>query len=172
MSTQPIPGMAAMLRDGRDYILESIRGLSEDQARLNPAPGRWSVLDCLEHLTFVEGRFQEWLLNGREITPNKNVDREITLYQLVTNRSEKREAPEAVLPAGRFASLAEATAAFEQARAKTMQLAAEKGTGLYTINASHPRFGDMNGAELMNLIAGHARRHADQIREVREALNL
>jgi hypothetical protein len=172
MSTDPIPGLAAMLRDGRDYIFESVHGLTEEQARQSPAPGRWSALDCLEHLTLVEGRFQEWLLNGREIEPNKSVEREMTLYQLVTDRSEKREAPEAVLPAGRFASLAAATAAFTHAREKTMQLAAERGTGLYTINASHPRFGDMNGAELMNLIAGHARRHADQIREVRKALSL
>ena len=83
MSPHPIPGLAATLRDGRQYVLDSVHGVSEEQARRAPAPGRWSVLDCLEHLTFVEGRFQEWVLNGTEITPDRNVDREITLYQML-----------------------------------------------------------------------------------------
>ena len=150
MSAQPIPGLAATLRDGRQYVLDSVHGVSEEQARRAPAPGRWSVLDCLEHLTFVEGRFQEWVLNGTEITPDRNVDREITLYQMLINRTEKREAPEAVLPAGRFASLADAVSGFEAARDKSMQLAADRGTGLLAIRVTHPRFGDMNGAAADN----------------------
>lgn len=172
MSAQPVAGLAATLRDGRDYVLESVRGLSEDQSRQQPAPGRWSALDCMEHLTFVEGRFQDWLRNGSEIAPNRSAEREITLYQMLLDRSEKREAPEAVHPAGRFGSLAEAVAAFKQARETSMQMAGDHGTGLLAIRVTHPRFGDMNGVELMNMIAGHARRHADQIREVRETLGI
>jgi len=39
---------------------------------------------------------------------------------------------------------------------------------LYSIGATHPDFGALNGGEWIQLIDGHARRHADQIREICE----
>jgi hypothetical protein len=47
----------------------------------------------------------------------------------------------------------------------TVQIATVRGAELYTVGIKHPRFGEMNAAELVHLIAGHARRHAAQIRE-------
>ena len=41
---------------------------------------------------------------------------------------------------------------------------------LYSVSIEHARFGVMNGVELLHTIAGHARRHAEQIREVRANL--
>ncbi len=170
MSAQPIPGLAAVLRDGRQYVLDSVQGLTEDQASKKPAPGRWSVLECMEHIAIVEDRFYGWILNGTENAPEKSWERETKLFTMATDRSYKVQAPEAVVPTGRFATLQEAVAEFEKFRDRTMQLANDKGVELYSIGATHPRFGEMNGSDVMNLMAAHARRHADQILETREAL--
>jgi hypothetical protein len=172
MSAQPIPGLAATLRDGRDYVLDAVGGVSEEQARNKPAPDRWSILDCMEHLVVAEGRFQGWVHNGRDTAPGKDVDREIRLFHMVSDRSFKAQSPEGALPTGRYATLAEAVSEFQKVRTASMDLAADLGTGLYSIGVTHPRLGDMNGSDLMNILTAHARRHADQIREVRETLGI
>ena len=171
MAKDPVPGLAGILNDGRQYVLDSVAGLDDSQARRKPAPERWSVLECMEHIATVEDRFLGWILNGREGGgPERSWERQTKLFSMVTDRSTKVQAPEAVVPTGRFASLEEAIDAFTTARARTIDLHEKFGQDLYQIGATHPRFGDVNGADVMHLIAGHARRHADQIRETREAL--
>jgi len=88
----------------------------------------------------------------------------------VTDRSVKAQAPEAVRPTGRFSTIAEALTAFQAARDQSVQMARERGTELYLVGAEHPRFGPLNGIEVLYLMAGHARRHAAQIRENRAVL--
>lgn len=38
------------LDNGRQALLDSLKDVGEDQAAWVPAPGRWSVLECVEHL--------------------------------------------------------------------------------------------------------------------------
>ena len=78
--------------------------------------------------------------------------------------------PDAVKPAGRFTTLAQTLEAFNAVRTRAVRVAETTGSELYAIEVEHSRFGWMNGAELMAVIAGHAHRHADQIREIRAAL--
>jgi prephenate dehydrogenase len=59
---------------------------------------------------------------------------------------------------------------FHAARGRTMQLAQERAADLYTLASAHPVFGPLNGVEAMIIIAFHSRRHAEQIREVRAAI--
>jgi hypothetical protein len=51
-----------------------------------------------------------------------------------------------------------------------LSIVRERGEMLYTVGARHPRFGDLNGVEVVGLMTAHARRHAAQIRETRTAL--
>jgi hypothetical protein len=74
------------------------------------------------------------------------------------------------VPAGRFETLEQALAEFQAARGRSLGIASEQGDALYLLATEHPRFGPVNGAELMIIIAGHARRHAEQIRETRAEL--
>ena len=76
------------------------------------------------------------------------------------------------MPTGRFQSVAGALAAFNEARDTSVRFAQDQGNHLYTIKAAHPRFGELNGAELLHLIIGHALRHLAQIRETREAVEV
>jgi hypothetical protein len=62
--------------------------------------------------------------------------------------------------------LEEATAQFNAARDRTTRYAEEHSRELYSISIDHPRFGKLNGVEVLVLMAGHTQRHADQIREI------
>jgi uncharacterized damage-inducible protein DinB len=147
--------------------------VSESQASAKPEAGRWSVLECVEHVTTVEGRFMGWLEAAERLEAVQiDKQKEAELMDRVTNRSVRAEAPEVVRPSGRFTSLADALEQFNAARSRTIQFAQDRSADLYWLTATHPRFGALNGTELMVIIAGHARRHAEQIREVRTSLGL
>ena len=53
-------------------------------------------------------------------------------------------------------------------RDRSVLLVEERGDALCSVCTKHPYFGELNGGELIQLIDGHARRHADQIREIGE----
>ena len=167
----PTESVLVVLEEGRQDVLVSVGDLSDPLAATKPAPDRWSVLECLEHLVIVEDRFLGWIANGGIYeSPQADAAKEQRLLGAITDRTTKVQAPEAVVPSGRFTSVAEASTAFNAARDRAIQIAKARGAELYTIKVAHPRFGEMNGAELLHLLAGHARRHAAQIRETREAV--
>src|SRR5688572_16716206 len=160
------------LEDGRRQLVASVSGLTDQAAAARPAADRWSVLECLEHIASVEHRFLGFATGDTYDIPRIDPARERLLAEQVVDRSTRREAPEAVVPAGRFQSLTAALAAFNEARDTSVRFAQDQGDRLYTIKAAHPRFGELNGAELLHLIIGHALRHLAQIRETREAVEV
>ena len=126
------------------------------------------MLECIEQVVTVEGRYLEWLANGTPITPRRDGAKEMRLFTLIRSRLTKVETPEILQPRGRFLSLADALAEFKMVRDRSAQFAQERGEALYSVGVRHPLLGVLNGAELLQLIDGHARRHADQIRELCE----
>lgn len=160
-----------MLEDSREEFMASVRGMSEAEACEKPDRDRWSVLECAEHVAIVEERF----LKRLEMAPRLNaprVDRqkEAELAVRVPDRSVRAQAPELARPTGRFSSLAEALAQFSANRVQTIRFAKDRAAELYWLSLEHPRFGPVNGSEFLVIVAGHARRHAAQIREARAAL--
>lgn len=162
--------LATVLEEGRVFVLEAVRDVPAEHAAAKPGPDRWSVLECMEHIVIVEERFMGWIISGREITPDASWEKETKLSTMVVDRSFKAVAPEAARPDGRFKTIAEAVEAFNEARDRTARMVEKRGAELYAVGITHPRFGDMNGVELVHILSGHAKRHAAQIREVREQL--
>ena len=168
MAPQETSDLVQVLENGRSAFNAVAGGVSEAQAERNPAEGRWSVLQCVEHVTIVEERFLGFLESaGRLESPAVDGSKEARLYEQVTNRSGRAEAPDVVRPTGRFASLADALAGFNAVRARTILFAAERTAELPALACEHRRFGPVNGREMLMIIAGHAVRHAAQIGEVR-----
>jgi uncharacterized damage-inducible protein DinB len=161
------------LEQSRRELHEAASDVPEAKAGAKPGDGRWSVLDCVEHVAIVEERFWGRLdaaprLDSVTIDKRKEAD----LASRVPDRTARAEAPEAVRPTGRFASLAEALEKFDSARARTIEFARNRGGDVYWLSLEHPRFGPLNGGEYIVLVAGHSRRHAAQIREVKSALGI
>jgi hypothetical protein len=160
-----------ILERSKEEFHASASGVPESLAAMRPEENRWSVLDCVEHVTTVEEIFLKRLAGGEyQEPPPKDREKESGLAARFVDRSAKRKAPEAIWPKGRFASLAEGLQEFHAARDRTIQFARERGADLYALASAHPVFGPLNGVEALIIIAGHARRHAEQIREVRAAL--
>jgi hypothetical protein len=165
-----MPTLNEVLEAGRKDVVDTLRGVPTELAASKPAPDRWSPLECIEHVIVVEHRFLGWIATGSVIAPEENPDKELDLGSKVRNRGVKAQAPEAVVPAGKYNSIEAAIADFNAARDTTARVVEQRGKELYGVGVKHPRFGDMNAAELVHLLTGHACRHAEQIRETVAAL--
>jgi uncharacterized damage-inducible protein DinB len=163
-------GIVKTLEKSREDLHSAVEGIAEAEARAKPAEGRWSILECVEHVATVERRFLDRLESAGRLESAIDPQREAGVLAMVTDRSQRRQAPQMVQPSGRFASLAEALTDFDSARAQVIQFAQTRHGELRTLGAQHAIFGRVTGYELMLIIAGHACRHAAQIREARAAL--
>ncbi len=123
------------------------------------APDRWSGLECLEHVNFVERRFLRMVRESEAGHPaERDAAREAALMERVTDRSNRTTAPEAVHPAGRYRSISEALQDFNAVRDETLRFASEEGVNLLSRSARHRAFGPLNGVETLLLIGFHGRR--------------
>jgi len=156
-----------ILEESRRAVNAAAQAIPPARAAERPEEGRWSALDCVEHVAIVEDRFFRWLeIAERAESPRIDQEKETDLAARLANRAERAEAPDPARPAGRFANLGEALEHFNAGRTRTIQFVRERSGELYALDAMHPRFGPVNGVELLVIVAGHARRHAEQIREI------
>ena len=157
----------------RTLMLASIDGVSEAQAQKKPAPDRWSVLECVEHLALTErGIFATMQANlkapeAREAERAKTKGKTEILGQFMPDRSRKASAPVEVAPRGEFKTLAAARAAFEAARKETIDFVASTDLPLHSHVTKHFAFGELDVYQWFVLMAGHVERHTKQIHEVK-----
>jgi len=160
-----------LLAEGRDAVLDAVRNLSDEDAARRPVEDRWSVLECLEHICICEDGFYEALTTRipRVDQPGRR-DREDDIIRGTPLRQDKIMAPERLRPTGRFASATDAVQHFSRARARIIEYVQGCDRDLRLYRAKHPTFGEITGEEFLIIIALHPARHANQIREAREAL--
>ena len=155
-------------------FLNSFAGVTEEQSRLKPAPDCWCVLDTVEHLTMAETIQLKLMKTQRAPRPADNLNREQAFLHMVPQRVHKMESPEGARPIGRFKTLAEAREQFATARANTIQFLQDFTEDLRVseVKHPHPAAGMVSICEMLVVMAMHAKRHAAQIEEIKQALKL
>jgi hypothetical protein len=93
---------------------------------------------------------------------------------MIPNRTRKMESPEGAKPIGRFATLAEAAEQFKTTRAGVIQFLEQYKEDLRAseVKHPHPAAGMVSICEMLTAMAMHAKRHAAQIEEIRNRLDL
>jgi hypothetical protein len=157
----------------RDNFLKSISGLSEKQWTFKSAPDRWSVAEVAEHITVSEstlGGLVQLRLMQSPAAPEKREQvkgKDELILTKVPDRSHKAQAPEFLRPTGRWATEAELTKAFEDARAANIHYISTTNEDLRDHFFDHPAFGTLDGYQWLLLISAHSARHTEQIEEVK-----
>jgi hypothetical protein len=170
MAPQTSAGLITSLTDSRESLREALAGITEEDACRSPGPGRWSALECVEHLTVAEEAMLGRLKHGEALAePIHLPEREARMAAGVSGRATRVQAPPTALPAGRFASMAEALERFCAARGRTLEFI-ETAPNLRALQVTHPFFGPVSGYEFAVIMASHSLRHAAQIREIRESI--
>ena len=160
------------LNKGRDALHDALAGVDEELAARKPDPAKWSILNCVEHLCAAEKvLFSRVKGASQSDGSHENREREAKILERGPVRSRPVEAPGASQPSGRFNSLQEALSAFDATRAETVRYVDGFGDDLRCWLTEHPVIpGPMNCYEMLLMIAIHPVRHANQIREIRAAL--
>jgi len=171
MDTRERQQLLESLETGRDALTAAVARLAEDVAAKSPAPGRWSVLECVEHLCLVEDYlFAQIAASTPSEMPVGSRFRENNILKRGADRTRTLEAPEVARPTGRFPTLAEALKTFVSSRDRTIAYVQSLQEDPRMRIAHHPLIGDVNCYETLLIMAIHPQRHAPQILEIRDAL--
>ena len=160
-----------LLTRSRKALVEAVEGVTDEQARWKPAADRWSVLEYVEHLAVSDDGLVEMVVRSLKTPPQsetaaERAKREQKLRETPIPRGANR-APGHLEPAGRFGSLADAVAAFLEARARTLEYALTTQDDLRSHFTPHPVLGPMDGYQWLLANVRHAETHAGHIREIR-----
>lgn len=160
----------ALLTRSRQVLLDTVEGVSENQAHWKPGPERWSILEYVEHLAVGDDALVNLVRRSlqtpaHEETAEERRTREQKVRETVIPRGVNN-APERLRPNGRFGSLQEAVQAFLAARERTIVYATTTQEALRSHFAPHPVLGQLDGYQWLAGNARHAETHAGHIREI------
>lgn len=158
------------LRDSRDRLVALAQKLSPSQLLYKPAPDRWSVAECLEHVIVVENSILGAIEKTVQRLPDspKSVTDDDALVTRVVNRTERATAPDRLMPVGRWPH-DQLLREFEAVRKRTSEFASATDADLRQSVFPHPRFGPLDCYQWLLLIAAHGDRHRAQAEEVMAA---
>ncbi len=160
--------LLASLNAGRGELLGAVEGMTDEEAAAKPAGGGWSALECAEHIAIVETLLLRRLkTQSVAVQEELSREREAALYARLATRGRKVEAPEPVLPTGRYPTLSEAVGAFLDAREHTVRWLEKCDFDLRRRSVEHPLLGPASAYEFILIMAAHPARHARQIQEGR-----
>ncbi len=170
MTAQTSSDLIVTLEASLRHFEAACDGLSDGDGLKKPAPDRWSVIDCIEHVCITENLGLK-RMQAAETAPEVEPDpaREAAFAAQVANRDAKLQGPAIVEPVGRHATLAEALAEFAATRERTIEFV-KSCPNLTALRLNHPVLGPLSGREYVIVIAGHSSRHASQIGEIRAQL--
>jgi DinB superfamily len=154
----------------RQLLLDTVAGISEEQASWSPGPGRWSILQYVEHLAISDDGLIALIQRALESpaqpeTSEERKAREEKIRQTAVPRGVN-QAPERLRPVGRFATLVEAVDAFLAARARTLEFGKTTTADLRSHFSTHNVFGPLDAYQWLMANGRHVESHAGHIREI------
>jgi hypothetical protein len=162
-----------LLKDSQAEFLAAVSALSDQQWKWKPAPERWSIGECAEHIMLAEavifGRAQAAMKNSPapEWETATHGKTELLMRQ-VPARLGKAVAPQVVAPSGTV-DRAAIMRRFAELRADTLKFVEETQLPLKAHLADHPfpAFNTLNAYQWMLCVPLHQMRHHRQIEEVK-----
>jgi hypothetical protein len=158
------------LETTKKNIEDATKGLSEAQWNFKPAPDRWSVAECMEHIAATEDRLQGMIVAQvmkAPAAPDRDVVKiDAMVISMIPDRSHKAQAPEELKPTNRFGGADASLKRFEESRAKTEDML--KSTPDLRGHAVDSPIGvKLDAYEWILFITAHSERHTKQIQEVK-----
>lgn len=154
----------------RTGVVEATRGLSEAQLKFKPGPDRWSVAETLEHIAIVEEFLLDNTTKNVMKAPPAKAERDVArtdqlVLTAIADRSKKVQAPEPVVPKGRW-STEEAKDRFLKTRERTIEFL--KSTPDLRDHVTDSPLGQpLDAYQWLLYMSAHSERHTKQILEVK-----
>jgi hypothetical protein len=175
LSAQERSAAVEELEASRRRLLAGLEGLTEEQWRARPAPDRWSIAECAEHITAAEVPLPKLYKSSIAVEPPPQERPQIRskddyVRRVLRDRSRHQEAPERLHPKGRFPTREEMIRTFQERREANLDYLRTTSDALRDWFAPHPFAGLIDGYQWILFLAAHTDRHAEQIEETRSKL--
>lgn len=160
----------SILHSSQKLFLDSLAGLSDAQWSFKPDDTTWSIAECAEHIAVSEETIFGLVgkIMAQPVAPDKKaLTPDETLIKLVTDRSQKAQAPEFLKPTHRWPTREALVSHFRQKRAGTISYVETTKDELRSHFGPHPLLKELDAYQWILLIAAHSERHTLQINEVK-----
>jgi DinB family protein len=152
-------------------LLQAAAGLSAEQQCFRCAADRWSVADCVEHITVVEGNILKTIERLLETPPPAEKPdtegKDQVVLDRVPGRATRVKGPPSAMPQGRWPNFQESVREFEATRERTRRFAAATQGELRAFAFPHPFLGPLDCYQWLLFLAAHCERHVRQMEEVK-----
>ncbi len=164
------------LKETQKNIEKATRGLTPEQWKFKQAPDRWSVADCLEHLTVTEDFLRERAIQGGVLktpaAPEKKsaemqAKNDALILKVIPDRSNKAQAPEPLRPTGKWADPKELLKEFKARRKKTIEFVKTADVDLRAYFMDSPVIKGLDAHQWVMFLSAHCARHTAQMLEVK-----
>jgi hypothetical protein len=160
------------LKSSKAMFIKSVKGLSEEQLNFKASAGKWSIKDCMQHITLAENSL--WSLADATLKQAANAEKRAeikisdeALAKMIMNREQKAQAPEFLKPEqANWKTANEILDAFKEKRGQLIKYAKTTTEDMRNHVAQMP-FGYIDAYQLIVFISAHTRRHIMQIEEVK-----
>lgn len=160
------------LKETKEALLKSVKGLSPAQLAFKPAADKWSIQECVAHIALSEDGL--WTMTANTLkqpaNPDKRADVKTTddeLLKMISNRAQKAQAAEALQPgAAQWTTPESALKHFKEQRQKTIKYV-KTSTEDFRNHVAQLPFGAIDAYQLVLLLSSHTARHTAQINEVK-----
>src|SRR5689334_15351551 len=98
----------AYLESTKKDVLDATKDLSPAQWSFKPAPDRWSIAECMEHIAaaedYIRGQVETGVMKAPAVPGRDTAAIDAGIIANVPERKTKFQAPEAIKPTNRFGS--------------------------------------------------------------------
>jgi uncharacterized damage-inducible protein DinB len=150
----------------------TVEGLSAEQRRFRPAADRWSIVDCMEHITVVESHVLRAIQQVLQATPEPQrraeaQGKDVTILERVPARDRRVKGPEESKPQGRWPEFDELMRQFEASRERSVRFSAVTQADLRSHFFPHPFLGVLDCYQWLLFLGAHCERHVRQMEELK-----
>ncbi len=158
------------LKQTSDDLIKTVEGLTDAQLNFKPAPDRWSVLECVQHITLSSQglwHMTDSVIHQPKDDTLKSSVQDEQFIKMVEDRSFKAQAPEMFKPIkSPYHTLRGTLTAFKADRAKLIDYVSNTTDDLRGHFAKLP-FATIDTYQFILMISAHTNRHTQQLNEVK-----
>ncbi|MFY0592047.1 DinB family protein [Roseivirga sp.] len=159
------------LKETQNDMIKVLKGLSEAQLNFKPDAGSWSVAECLKHITISESALWGNFVTGAMATaadPSRRGEVQMTddqIMGLIESREQKVKTFPPFEPNNKPESVKDVLKEFKSLRAEHIKFVKKTNADLRNHYGTLP-FGTVDTYQAILFMAGHTKRHTDQMKEV------
>ena len=150
------------LEDARHELIRKVRGLGSNRLKHKPGPGRWSILQDLQHLVLAERRMR-LAFGSVPASEGPKPDR-LAMVLDVLDGDVRVDVPDPGMVPDGDTALEDVVSEWERARQRLRRFLETVGVGDRDTPVSrHPVTGPLSAGECLRLTAAHFHHHRRRI---------